>query len=253
MSNNRHTNNNDNNDNNYDDSNIRVNNNNSNNHNTYIYIYIYVYHTDTQTRLTPANHTARWRSPNDRKQMMPTVGWQYILSKATLSHASSLVFCALCFIALPNYLSLLMNTCVRQVVLDKWFPLRQGCLMGACAQVHSPRQQLSLYISLSLYIYIYIYTLCVYIYIYIYVTGARACNSSGVQWTAGCGAFLGDFSFGVSCRCRVILISVVISSVYIYIYMYMYLSLSLSVYIYIYIHTCSIIRRSQVLVFEVAV
>ena len=59
-----------------------------------------------------------------------TIGWHY-LSYRYLSKAASFVSCAFLPVKdhhdLPHASPLLKKACVRQVVLDKWFPLTNSC------------------------------------------------------------------------------------------------------------------------------
>ena len=75
----------------------------------YVYVYIYIY----IMYLTIPDQTA-----------CRTIGWRY------LSNADSFVFygitCLVGYLSLLHDSPLLKSTCVRQVVLDKWFPLTPG-------------------------------------------------------------------------------------------------------------------------------
>ena len=60
------------------------------------------------------------------------IGWHY-LSNATLSNAASFVLCVFCRVKdhhkLLHYSPRLKNICIRQVMLDKWFPVMMIIIM----------------------------------------------------------------------------------------------------------------------------
>ena len=133
----------------------------------------------------------------------PILGWHYLSNAGCLMRPPLFCVCLSCqgspLVGTLHDSPLLKNTCVRQVVLDKWSPEKQplhDIYIYICIHVYT---SLSLSISLSLYIYIYTsisisLSLHIYIYIYLYIY------------------------------------------LYIYIYIYISLYLSLSIYIYIYIY-----------------
>ena len=109
----------------------------------------------------------------------------------------------------------LKNTCVRQEVLDKWFPLilvvagghandinvlcccvvqyiiLQHTIISYCIALYHSISSILIVTLIYIYIYIHVYTnMCVYIYIYIYIHGPRrrpACRASGRRrpWSPG--------------------------------------------------------------------
>ena len=111
-------------------------------------------------------------------------GWHYLFKAACLMRPRLLcVFRRVKdYHDLLHYSQLLKNICVRQVVLDKCFPLRNHSLQAILSfigslnyanvemQIYNISLSLSLSLCLPLHIYIYIYILTyLYIYIYIYI------------------------------------------------------------------------------------
>ena len=78
---------------------------------------------------------------------------------------------------LPHHSQRLKNTCVRQVELDKWFPLSYAYIyiyiyIYICMHIY-------IYMIHIMYTYIYIY---IYIYIYVHMDGISSCHYSRSEW-----------------------------------------------------------------------
>ena len=121
----------------------------------YIYIYIYI----------------------DRWGKKALAGWQYLSNATCLIRPHSFSTALLVQygqLNLLHYSPLLKNKCVRQVVLDKWFPPSSGSSFKTLK-----------YNYIYIYkhnIYIYIYAcMCVYTYIYIYIYVSETAFS-GCPW-----------------------------------------------------------------------
>ena len=113
------------------------------------------------------------------------LGWHY-LSNATCLIQESFLLCVLRRVKdhhmMLQYSLFLKNTCFRQVVLDKWFPLMtapflirdsRSSLGWQCSgrMQHDANANRSIRAEgcMSLSLSIYIYTQCVYTYIYVYI------------------------------------------------------------------------------------
>ena len=108
--------------------------------------------------------------------------WHYLSIAACLTRPHvfyPLLIVSRITIICQTYSPRLNNTCVRQVVLDKWFPLTHSSAFSALSKtrwnsLRHPRllkltpARAHLRRHIYIYIYIYIYT-HIYIYIYIYV------------------------------------------------------------------------------------
>ena len=164
---------------------------------------------------------------------------------------------------IQHYSPLLKKRCVRQVMLDKWFPmittrnfgekvkrrrfpfcarcvspdrwLVQACLARAkkaVATIYKTYIYIYIYYNIIIYDYIYIY---IYIYIYMcwYVPAALrrvACERQESLQTVA------PSYFNVSCY-------YICMCIYIYIYIHIYLSIYLSLSLYICIYPCLVFRR----------
>ena len=94
--------------------------------------------------------------------------WEAVLVQCYLSNTASFVLCAVYSVKdhhnLPNYSPLLTKTCIRQVVLDKWFPLALPQARPQASRRRGGRWPVALRPSCMppapayIYIYIYIYT-----------------------------------------------------------------------------------------------
>ena len=102
--------------------------------------------------------------------------WLELLVERYVSNTASFVPCAVYSVKdchnLQNYSSTLMNTCVRQVVLNKWFPLMVMiyCIIRILESLR-PLWYSNVYLLFVFAYYVwyyYVYLLFVYVIIYVY-------------------------------------------------------------------------------------
>ena len=90
-----------------------------------------------------------------------------IVLQRYLSIAASFVLCAFRRVEdhhdLQGVSTLLKNTCVRQVVLDKWLPLTSGPPIYIYIYIYIPLTS-----GPRIYVYTYIYQ-CIHVYVYIHI------------------------------------------------------------------------------------
>ena len=176
--------------------------------------------------------------------------WLSLLVQHDLSNTASCVLCV--FRRVNNHRRLqhcspnMTNTCVRQVVLDKIFPLKHGsrARKGACSCSSRMRTEVYIYIYIHIhthvYIYIYIY-ICIHVYIYlhilykyiyIYMTHTYMCvYVVRAPKPATKSKALSDREKPVVCiACMCIHVCI-----YVYVYVCIYIYTYIWIYIYIYI------------------